>query len=244
MASRQDGDEGMPGFVFTIIVALLALAIGGAGGYFYSARRMADHEQNMQQTLAVAKAEGAVDAVRLLRSDLLSAVQDSLSREKMWRPLATVRAQLRGTLEKITPDVPRVDGESAKPTPRVQLSARELSTNLDTARLGIKAAVDGLDRVRLERVNVQRLLSGLQQESLFSTQALVGLSKETTRLRAALGQVYAELAAEAATRGDPKAAQRLLTQAAAVNPAGRARYLKAMQKRAPAKPTPGAAKKR
>ena len=231
---RGDDEEGTPGFVFTIIVALLALAMGGAGGYFYSARRMADHERTIQQSLALAKAEGAVDAVRLMRSDLLSAVQDSLNREKMWRPMALIRAQLANTLIKITPEVPRVDGKSAKPAlPAVQ-STEALRTNLDTARLGLKSAVEGLGKLQLDRMKVRALVSGLQQESVFSARELVGLSKETTRLRAGLGQLYSELATMAAARGDARAAQRLLTAAAAFNPAGRDRYKKALQKQAPA----------
>ena len=229
-----DEEEGTPGFVFTIIVALLALAIGGGGGYFYSARRMADHERTIQQSLALAKAEGAVDAVRLLRSDLLSAVQDSLNREKMWRPMALIRQQLKSTLDKITPEAPRVDGESARAAPVVEQSAATMRANLGAARAGLKAAVDGLGKLRLERMKVRALVSGMQQESVFSAREIMGLSREATRMRAGLGQVYSELAQLAAARGDPKEVRRLLTTAAAINPAGRDRYKKALQKQAPA----------
>ena len=224
-------------------MALLCLAIGGGGGYFYSARRMVDREQVIQQSLALAKAEGAVDAVRLIRSDLLSAVQDSINREKMWAPLAGIRAQLKGTLDKITPEVPRIDGKSASPTPPAKQSAEAMRTDLDTARLGLRAAVQGLGKLQLDRMKVQALIAGLQQEAVFSSRELIGLSKEATRMRAGLGQVYAELARMAAARGDQRTAQRLLTAAAAFNPAGRDRYRKALQK-APAKAGTAPEKKR
>ena len=234
-------DDGPPGFVFTIIVALVAVALGVAGGYFYRARGMADREKAIQQSLALAKAEGAMDAVRLLRSELLSGVQGALNREKIWRPVAEVRKGLTGTLEKITPAVPAVDTKTAKAAPKVKITPQVALANLQAARSGIKAAVDELDRLETNHLKVQALINGLQQETTFSARALVGLSKETMRLRAGLGEVYSELANAAAARGDTRTAQRLATAAAAFNPAGRNRYRKAMGAD-PRKPGKGADK--
>ena len=234
--ARPDHDEeGIPGFVFTIIVALLALAIGGGGGYYYSARRMAVYEQKLQQSLTMARAEGAVDTVRLLRSDLLSAMEDALNREKLWRPLAGVRDRLKGTLSKITPDVPRVDGTSARATPSVKRAPAAVSADLDAARVGIKGAVNDLAKLQLERLKVQTLVGALQRDAVAGTREVAGIARETTRLRAGLGQVYAELARQAAARGDAAEARRLLITATAVDPAGRDRYTKTSQKKAPEK---------
>ena len=227
-----EDEEGIPGFVFTIIVALLALAIGGAGGYFYSARRMAVHEQRLQQSLTLAKAEGAVDTVRLLRSDLLSAVEDALNREKLWRPLAGVRDRLKKTLNKVTPEAPRVDGTSAKISPTTRRTPAALGADLDAARAGMKAAVDDLARLQMERIKVQALVGALQRDAVAGAREVAGIARETTLLRAGLGQVYAELARQAMARGEAAEAQRLLTTAAAVDPAGRDRYTKALQKKA------------
>ena len=209
--------------------------IGGGGGYYYSARRMAVYEQKLQQSLTMARAEGAVDTVRLLRSDLLSAMEDALNREKLWRPLAGVRDRLKGTLSKITPDVPRVDGTSARATPSVKRAPAAVSADLDAARVGIKGAVNDLAKLQLERLKVQTLVGALQRDAVAGTREVAGIARETTRLRAGLGQVYAELARQAAARGDAAEARRLLITATAVDPAGRDRYTKTSQKKAPEK---------
>ena len=224
---RGEDEEGTPNYVVAIMVGLLALALGGAGGFFYRDRGAVQSAAAIKHQLAMAKGEGALEAVRLLRVELLSGVKAALNREKVMRPVAEVRQQLSTALDKITEDKPKL-GPDGKPAPPAA-PAIDPKLGLEQARGAIKGAVTSLAKMEVDALAVQLMVARMEQESSISARSVAMLGKETMRLRSGMGHAYAELAQMAAAAGDTRRAQRLLAAAATFDPAGQARHKKAVQ---------------
>lgn len=224
-AQAAGAEEGPGPLGLTILVALAALILGGGAGYYYRAWRVADLEARALDKVQAARTEGAREAVRLLRADLLSGVEDALNREKMWRPLAEIQTALRDTLNAITPPGTGSDAGAA-PSPRAESRAAELEADLAEARRGLLSAMEELGKVEMSRLQVESLIRSVKQEGELGARAMISLGQEVMRMRAGLGAVNAELASQAAARGDRAAAERLLMAASAFDPQGAARYRK------------------
>jgi proteasome lid subunit RPN8/RPN11 len=195
-------------------IALLALVVGGFGGFWYGTREARSAIQELPRELDRARAEAVRAAINDIDAQLVSVLRTTVGNEAVRKPLDQMLADLDEAERSITLEVGPGDPEHEAALAKLR-SARERAQQIKNDRGDAQAAL-----TELERASKQVALDPVE------------VSRDLGLMRSALGALYAELATEGAKAGDMRRAQRLLTAAASVDPGNRARYeqqLKALE---------------
>ena len=206
---KPDGEprdeQGLGSILSLAIFGLTLVMIAGFLGHCVGAQSGNAAIRQVQAELVQARSEGAHQAIGALQDDLVGLLRDTLGDQAVHAPADQAIAQLDGAIA-----VLRLTGPFAGfPSPAViQLQ----STRESFLRLG------------RDRASAEATLSAIQRATRQGAELRTNLAHDVAEQRAAVGGLYAELAADAAKAGDVARARRLLATAAHLDPANRTRY--------------------
>ncbi len=195
--ARPETDFGTLGIVF-----LLALLIGGVGGWWFGTRSAGDALRNAQVQVERARVAGYQEAVKGLNAEMLALVREAIGGRAVTVPLDQTVADLNAGV-----------------------AGLERSGRADSASLGrLREARDRLTRLRQDYANADLGLRLLQEVGRQPRLNPADVARELSRQQGALGQLYAEMAEDAAGADDLPRALRLLQTASVVDPPNAERY--------------------
>lgn len=152
---------------------------------------------------ASSRAQGAQDAVSSLNTDLLAVIRGSLSDEAFGKTFDESMARLN------------LASQTLKPL--------EGNEPVKAALQSIAETQQSLDRLRRDRLIAREMLKQLD-EVIKSNRTPEFVSRDLAAQRVYIGDVYVQLARDAARTGDRARVAELLKRAAVVNPEGKADY--------------------
>jgi proteasome lid subunit RPN8/RPN11 len=185
------------------IIGLVLALVAGGFGWWLGSRDSAGLVNSLQMEVLRSQQEGARQAVASLDAELVGLLRSTLGDEAVQRPLDEILVRLGEATVALTTGAD--DGKAQ-------------------ALAKILVARDAAVRLRDSRAMAKAVLARL--EVLARTGSTQAFEKDLSLQKAALGQLYLELAGDAAKAGDMKRARRYLMTAATVDPANRARYEK------------------
>ena len=211
-AAREPLFEG-PGAIATFVIAgLIVLLIGGFIGRWWGASGANEALMQAQIQLAKSKQEGAATAISALQSELVGVLRATLGDSAVRKPVAAAIAELDKALKDL--DQPPAAGSAAPASDDRIKKAKEIIAQLRESLL----------RLSEDRGSAHAALAQLEMLSQRNSLVRANLEHDVAEQRAALGVLYAELAADIAKTGDKNRAKRLLTTAAHVDPGNSSRY--------------------
>jgi proteasome lid subunit RPN8/RPN11 len=196
--------EGPGAMAAIVIIGLILLLIGGFLGRWYGLSKASELVAEAQNQVNRAKLEGAQAAVTSLQSDLVGVLRAVMGDAAVRKPVETTIASLDQMLKDL--DGPAGADQAAK-----------LKATITTLR-------DQLLALANDRASAETTLAQLEMMSKSSSLIRADLAQEVGQQRAAVGLLYAELAADVAKSGDKARAKRLLATAARVDPGNTSQY--------------------
>lgn len=195
---RAPLDDGNPPVTLGtfVVVGILVLAVGGMLGYWRGSGSANETVVAAQLAVVNAREDAARQERASLQRDIVELLRDTFSDEALHQPLAKAIKTLDEAIAALPAD----------------------------AAAQIKTARDTLVQLEQTRGGMQRDLAGLAAAARNASQPSRELMRELADQRAALGGLYAELAAQAVKAGDRGRALALLSLAAHFDPANRPRY--------------------
>jgi hypothetical protein len=201
VAEETEAGRREPELATWAMVAVFFLILGGLVGWYVGRGSSSDAVDQANLKLDKARVAGALDAARMLNTEMLGFLRGALDGDP-------VRDEVRTALGDLRAGIAALEKEESSP---------EAAERLKQGAERLEKVLDLQDRTRVALTRLERL-SRLAQ--IDPREVVRALSQQSS----ALGQLYAELATDAESRGERKRALRLLRTAAAVNPANAERY--------------------
>jgi hypothetical protein len=189
-----------------IIAAVTALILGAVGGFWYGTREVRATLEQIDAELQRVRAEATRGAIHELDAQLIGVLRSTVGNEAVRRPLDQAFADL-DEADRILADAPPPG-----------------APELDAGLAKLRDARARVQQLREDRGDAAATLARLEEISRQGALGPAEMTRDLGALRAGLGGLYAELAAEADRAGDARRAQRLLAAAMSVDPGNRGRY--------------------
>lgn len=182
------------------IAAIVILLIGGLVGWWLGRSALSQVIRDAEAKLMEAQLKAAQETIRVLNADVLGVVRQALGEKALREPLEECLASLDQGLQTLEKD----DRDGAR---RHLLEGRAKIRAIREQYGRANAALAALERIaRTGPIDPRQMARALSNN------------------QAALGQLYEEIATQAAKAGDPRRALRLLQAAKGVNPRSAQRY--------------------
>ncbi len=256
--SMHEDGAGRVDFLTLGLFGLLVLLLGGFGGWWFGSRSTADVVARAEVEIARAQTRGALDMVKSLNLELLEVVQASLSDDSVRRHSGEIEAALERARSLLPPAGASARTTSTTTTPTTTTPTTTPATTTTTPAAptttpapggaGTASPAAGYTQEVRERVLAEIEAARRHSRALGNERAALRTAlehvmanvrtrgrreaddpKALRRQQNALGQLYADLAADFRKDGDNERAASYLVRAAAIDPGNFERYEAALR---------------
>jgi hypothetical protein len=187
---------------------LVLLLLGGFIGNWWGSRSAREVVAELQTENINAKLAGAQQYATMLQSDLVGVLRATLGDHALHKPVAEAVADLDKAI--------------------AALGATSGAPSADDKLATLKAVREKLVTLEQDRSTAEAVLANLEHFAR-SSGDVRALIHDASEQKSGIGNLYAELAADAAKAKDLDRARRLFATAAHLDPANRSRYERQLQ---------------